>query len=170
MGAISAIGSVLPVLSGITGTLTALDRTFGAISSINKNSENAQQREQELALKQLKQQQSLQQQQSAEQAGLERQKASLQATEAEETRRLALRRAVSRQRAQFGAQGVGSNTGSSEAVLLGLFDESDDERSRREELDTLRNRALDTNLAQEKSLNLLQATQLAQRQKLSRLI
>ena len=164
MGAISAIGSVLPVLSGITGTLTALDRTFGAISSINRNSENAQQREQELALKQLKQQQ------SAEQAGLERQKESLQASEAEETRRLALRRAVSRQRAQFGAQGVGSNTGSSEAVLLGLFDESDDERSRREELDTLRNRALDTNLAQEKSLNLLQATQLAQRQKLSRLI
>jgi hypothetical protein len=43
---------------------------------------------------------------------------------AEEARQRALRRAVARRRAAFGAQGTGSADGSGEAVLLGLVDDT----------------------------------------------
>ena len=52
-------------------------------------------------------------------------------------------RAVARQRANFGSSGISSDSGSGQAVLLGLFDETEDELARREQLDNLRNRALD---------------------------
>ncbi len=63
---------------------------------------------------------------------------------------------------------MGSGSGSAQAVLLGLFDESEDERTKREELDSLRLTALDQNIGQSRALNVLQRTQLAERQRLMR--
>ena len=87
---------------------------------------------------------------------------------AEDERRAALRRAVARQNARFGASGIGGSGGSAEAVLLGLFDESEEDLASRERLDNLRNRSLDLNVAQNSSLNVLQRSQLQQRQDFQR--
>ncbi|MFA5592581.1 MAG: transporter [Micavibrio sp.] len=105
-------------------------------------------------------------QQQAERAAMEQQKIALDAQGAESERRAALRRAVARQRARYGAGGTGSYDGSAQAVLLGLFDESDEEAQRRTALDTLRTRALDQGIAQRQSINTLQLTQMKERERL----
>lgn len=120
----------------------------------------------DLALSQLQKQQKLQQKQAAQNAALEKQEILTKAQAAESKRRDALKRAVSRQRAQYGSQGVSVNGGSSEAVLLGLFDESEKERSERERLDNLRNVAIDQNLIQQRRVNTLQREQLKEKNKL----
>jgi hypothetical protein len=165
MGAIATLGSILPILGGITSTVTALDRTFQLIGDM---SEDSQKRQQELQMRQLKQQQRLQEQQLAENYAQQRGTAALEGALDAEKRRASIKRAVSRQRAQFGSSGI-ANSGSAEAVLLGMFDETEDEIARREQIDSMRNRALELDEAQNRSLNLLQATQLAQRQRLENL-
>lgn len=128
-----------------------------------------QQSQQSQALKQLKQDQALQERQTAQDAALANERLSLEARNAETMRKDALKRSVARQRAQFGAQGVGSGGGSSQAVLLGLFDESEDEREKREASDALRSRAIEQNLGQQGALNVLQRTQLAEKNKIKTL-
>lgn len=155
MGALQPILSAVSLVSGGLGLIS---------SSASKETERRQaQASQELALKQLQAQQTLQEQQLAAQTALEKEKIETEAQQAEDERKSALRRAVARQKANFGAQGVGSGGGSSQAVLLGMFEESDEERQKREALDALRTGALDQDLAQTKSLNVLQRTQLEER-------
>ncbi|MCC6598434.1 MAG: transporter [Alphaproteobacteria bacterium] len=169
------MGSITPILSqgiGLANAITGGGLPFlGPVSKVLdiQNSGRQQREEQNMALRQLQQQQAMQQTQSIAQAGLEKQKIATQAAQAESDRRTALKRAVARQRAQFGSQGVGSDGGSSQAVLLGLFDESEDELKKREQLDALKINALDQGISQSQSLNLLQAQQLRERQKLARL-
>lgn len=126
-----------------------------------------QQESQELALRQLQQKQAVNQQQAERNAELERKQIAEQSAINEENRRAALKRAVARQRSQFGGRGISSSGGSSEAVLLGMFGETEDELAQRERLDNLRFGALDSDLAQSRSLNILQYEQLRERQKLS---
>lgn len=161
----SFFGGLFPLVSNITRAASLVNTLSGSSEDARRDQIRA---EQGLALEQLQNRQALQESQLAQNNALEKGRIATDAAQADEERRAALRRAVARQRASFGAQGVGSNGGSSEAVLLGFFDESDAERDRRERLDQTRNTALDNNLAQTRSLNLLQATQLAERQKLSR--
>ncbi|NCT40940.1 MAG: transporter [Alphaproteobacteria bacterium] len=165
MGAITPIASGLTTLVGALGTANQL---AGTIQTLSGNS--PQRQEQDLALKQLQERQTLSAAQLAQDNALERERIALQGAQDEDDRRAALRRAVARQRASFGASGISQDSGgSSQAVLLGLFDETETDLAQREQLDTLRNRALDLDSAQNKSLNLLQATQLKQRQDLNRL-
>lgn len=105
-------------------------------------------------------------QQQRERAALEKEKIRLDAQTAEEQRQAALRRAVARQRAQYGASGVSSGDGSARAVLLGLFDESEEELSQRTALDTLKSRAIDQGVSQQQRINTLQLTQLRQKDRL----
>ncbi len=114
--------------------------------------------------KQQQQTQSLLLKQAQQDAALQKEQAKITTEQAESQRRIALKRAIARQRANFGAQGVGSNNGSSEAVLLGMFSESDEERANREKLDALRSQAIDQNIGQQQQLNLLQQTQLKEKQ------
>jgi hypothetical protein len=123
---------------------------------------------QDQALRNLQRQQTENMRQMQEDASLSRQQLSLQTESAERERRNALRRAVSRQRANFGAQGVGGG-GSAQAVLLGLFDESDGERAERERLDSVRLNAIDLGLDQQSRLNLIQREQLRETQRLNNL-
>ena len=127
--------------------------------------------QQGLALQQLQAQQDQDMSRAQADAALERDKIAAQAQSAEETRRAALKRAVARQRATFGASGIDTaSSGSAQAVLLGLFDESEAEKAQREKLDTLRLGAIDQDLGQRNSLNILQRTQLAQQQQLQQSI
>lgn len=168
------MGSITPILSqgiGIASTVAGGGFPFLDMASRVLDIQNAQYRqkaEQDMALRQLQQQQALQQKHMAAQNALEKDKIAAQAARSEEERRAVLKRAVARQRANFGTQGVASG-GSAQAVLLGLFDESEDEKQERERMDTFRLSALDQGLSQSQSLNLLQAQQLRERQKLDRL-
>ena len=153
------MGALVPVL---TSALV----TQGVGLAVN---EFSRRQSQDQALEQLQERQALQQQQRAQDAALQKQQIALSASQDEEKRKAALKRAVARQRANFGSQGVGSGAGSSQAVLLGMFEETEDELSRREELDNLRLNAVDLNVSQNNALNVLQRTQLQERNTLNNL-
>lgn len=118
------------------------------------------------ALDQLKARQDLQMRQAAQDAALEKRRITIDAANSEDERKKALKRAVARQRASFGSQGVGANAGSSQAVLLGMFEESEADKRRREELDELRLKSIDQELSQVGALNILQREQLSEKKKL----
>jgi hypothetical protein len=158
-----ALNSIITPLTQLAGTYTSATNAISTLRGAGRDREGDQ------ALRQLQERQALQQQQTAQSAALEKQRLATEAAQNESKRRAALRRAVARQRASFGAQGIGSGGGSSQAVLLGLFDETEDELAQRAEMDRLRTQALDLDSNQQNSLNLLQTTQLAQRNRLNRL-
>lgn len=170
MGGLSYGAGLLPAIGSAMGLIRALDATVRSVQTLSGGDDGAakSRAEQDLSLKQLRAQQAEQQRQTEENAALERARLSEETAESERKRRDALRRAVARQRASFGAQGIGSGGGSAQAVLLGLFDESDADRITRERMDMLRNNALDVDGGQQRRLNLLQVTQLAERQRLAR--
>ena len=165
MGALNSVVSAIPAFTNTLGAATQVARTAQSLAG-NDPAARSQESEQELALAQLQQRQQMQQQQLTQDTALERM--ALEGKQADEQRQAALRRAVARQRAQFGASGVAGGGGSSQAVLLGLFEESDEERTQREKLDTLRTRALDQDVSSTQSVNVLQREQLRQRQNVQR--
>jgi len=168
------MGGMTPVLSkglGLVNTLSggslpfvgAASQILGTVSAVQ---DLRQSRAQDAtALRQLQERQALAQSQMTAEADLKKQGIALEAGQAEQERRDALKRAVARQRAEFGAQGVDSANGSGQAVLLGLFQESEDERKKREATDALRTAALDQSLNQARQSNLLDVAQLAARNK-----
>lgn len=160
MGALNLTGGLIPILSGLAGTVRAAEQTLASFDT---------RRDDNLALEQLQARQRLAEQQASANAAADQALRDTQSAQDEERRRAALRRAVARQRASFGAAGLTAGSGSSEAVLLGLTEETEDELKRRTQLDTLRNTAQDLGLSQQRSVNVLQATQLAERQNIGRL-
>lgn len=164
------MGALTPVASGlnsITSTIGAVNALNSAIGNIGRTGSASMDAQQDLAMKQLKAQQQAAMKTAQEQANLSAAQIAATAASNETARRTALKRAVSRQRAQFGSQNV-SDGGSSEAVLLGMFAESDTEREDRERIDGLRLAALDQDLAAQSRLNILQRAQLQERQKLQK--
>ncbi len=159
-------GAVSPVLGNIAGVVEAI----AGASEIDKEEQRRRElvANQDLALKQLAETQRLQEAQDAQASSLDKQKLALDAKAAARARQAALKRAMARQTAQFGASGTGSSGGSAQAVLLGLFDESDEEREERERLDALKSKALDMNLDNQRSINVLQRSQLEEKQQLER--
>ena len=107
--------------------------------------------------------------QARQKAVLERQKNLLDLQDAETERQARLKRLVSAQRAKFGGSGVRSGGGSSEAVLQGLFGDSDIQRQQNESDFQMGNRAIDLGVYQEQQLNLLQREQERQKALLSTL-
>ena len=160
----TAVSTVAPILSSAQAVSTIVGSN-NQRSSSTRNLEAQQQQ----ALVQLQERQAQQQQQLVADNALERERIAASASAVDEERRAALRRATARQRAQFGASGITPNSsGSAQAVLLGLFEESEGERAQREEIDNLRTRALDLGESQRASVNVLQRTQLQERQRLDR--
>lgn len=158
MGSLSPLALVGLVSQGV-----------GLVQTLSEKQDDVryERREDELVLKQLQQKQNLQEQQAAQNAALERDRIAVEASINEEERKRALKRAIARQKAQFGARGLSTGNGSSEAVLLGLFDETEEELAQRERLDQLRQNSIDLGLSQQKSVNVLQREQLQQSQRLS---
>ena len=154
------MASVIPVA-------TQAISLFQTAATIAKVFDDSDVQRDDQALRQLEQQQKLQETQAAQDAAISKQEIAEKAQAAEKVRRDALKRAVARQRAQFGGRGIASGDGSSEAVLLGLFEESEAERVSRERLDQLKVQAIDQNLAQQSRVNTLQRTQTAARNSLS---
>ncbi len=165
------MGAITPIVSGL-GTLAS---TAGTINQIVNTAQSfgghsPTKREQDLALQQLQARQQLAQQQSAARSALDQERLSASAKAVESDRQRALRRAVARSRAKFGGQGISTNSGSAQAILLGLFDESEEEHTQRTNIDNLRGRAIDLDLSNQSGLNVLQRTQLQERQNLAQSI
>jgi hypothetical protein len=156
------MGAILPVAIQalkVAATVGTVAQTF--------NNAREQSRSSDLALRQLQQQQALNQKISIDNANLERQKIFEVSQVAEKERRLALKRAIARQRAEFGGSGVASGDGSSEAVLLGLFEESDDEKKARERLDKIKLQGIDQDLRNLSRTNTLKYTQAKEKEKIN---
>ena len=151
-------------MGGMTTVLSALPAVLGSVEAVA--SARNEKRGRAMDERQLAEAQRLQEGQAAASAALEREKLALDAKATEEERRAALKRAVARQRASFGSQGVGSAGGSAQAVLLGMFEESDAERARRSQLDDLRLRIIDEDVLQRRATNILDRQQLQERNRL----
>lgn len=149
----------MATLAPVLGTILQVSSVLGTVASVAQPF-----LQDRVDRKQLKQTNELQNQINAQAAATKIEQNNAQAAAAETQRRDALKRAVARQRANFGAQGVGSGTGSSEAVLLGMFEQSDEEREAAETLNNLRTQAITQNSAAAQQLNLLQQTQLRENQ------
>lgn len=174
------MGTLTPAISAMTafsgaGAAMAAPRIL-AMTEIGKTligqndaqqAVKQQQADQELALQQLQQTQNAEMSALQQQVALEKTQIAADAAETESERRAALKRAVARQKAVFGASGVGNqSSGSGEAVLLGLFSESEDEKASREKLDNLRYAALDQDVSNQSRINVLQRAQLAEKQRI----
>lgn len=168
MGSMNNVFSTLtPALSSIAGL------PGGAIALMRQAVDNQQnytnlKAQQETAMAQLQAQQQMSEAQALADAGLQKAQIEAEALAADARRQSALRRSVARQKTLFSAQGLGGNEGgSNEAVLLGLYNESADDAKIQSRSDALKRAALDENLSQLRQKNLLAATQLAQRQKIT---
>jgi hypothetical protein len=164
------VGTVLPVVNAAS-TLTKEIKSFGVSPQEEAAAKAARDlaAQQKLAMRQLQEQQTLAEQQDQAAAAREQAAIAADAANAEESRRAALKRAVARQKVSLAAQGVSAaDDGSAEAILLGLFQESETEKAQRARLDGLRSAALDTGLAEKKAINVLQRAQLAEKQRLAR--
>ncbi len=155
-------------MGGIASVATTAIQALGAVNTVLGAVDSFQNKSGSRDLKQQKQLNNLQLQQSVENSNLEKERLRLAAMQDEDNRRSALRSAMARQRASLGGAGVGSSDGSGRAILLGLFDETDEQRAQRDQLDNLKTRVLDTNIAQKKSVNTLQLSQLKEKNNLSK--
>lgn len=154
-------------MGGFTSLASEAFNIFNAAGNIIGAYDNLKGSQDSTYYRELQRQQTEQLRQMAENSALEKEKIRLTAEQAETERRAALRRAIAKQRAKYGASGIESSGGSSQALLLGLYDESEEERQQREALDTLKNQAIDQNLDQQQRINTLQLTQLKERSRYS---
>lgn len=157
MAALPTFTAALPTLGKAATILSGIDTVFSTLHKVRDNSGA------EKAAK-------IQAEQQAQSLALQRDQQKLATEQAEAERQKALRRAVARKKAEFGAQGVTAADGSAEAVLLGLFTESEDERKERERLDALRARALDQRSASSARLDLLEQSRLAEKNRIDRIL
>lgn len=154
-------------MGGMTSFATSAVQLLGAANSVIGLADSLRGVSGRDEYKAIERQNAVIMQNAREQAVLEKQQIQLSAAQAETERRSALRRAMARQKAQFGASGVSSDGGSSQAVLLGLFDESEEERAQRVALDTLKTASVNQGVSQQQRINTLQLTQLRERDRLS---
>lgn len=161
------MGTFLPVLGTISttlGTLHSLGKTFNTLSG---NDYADAKRDQ--AMRDLQRQQAQQQSEAQQRADQQRQQIALNAEQAEQARRSALKRAMAKRNARFGASGIGGANGSREAIMLGLYNESEDEKKQREALDKIRYDSITSDLNNLNSRNILERTEMAENNRLSRL-
>lgn len=164
----SVLGAVAPLLgmAGIPGALIG-----GAQQMMSEQqSRDMLRQQQDLFMQQLIARQNSAFADAASKSALEAARIKEESELARTRRTNALRRAVARQKTLFSAQGLGSDSGSAEAVLLGLYDDARSEQGADDRLDQLRQAALAQSLDAMRGRNVLEATQLAQQQNLTRLL
>lgn len=156
MANITSLGGTLPFLSQ---SFSTLGRAEGQLTAYGDS--RAADR---LALKQLSERNRSEEQLATQKAEREQAVLNAQASDDERRRSMALKRAAARQRAAYGGAGVeSSDDGSGEAVLLGLFNENQQDQAAQDSIYSLRRQIIDDNLSSIKQRNLLEESQLAER-------
>ena len=167
MGSLSGVTSFLTPLLGVPGAVISA----GAHLIDQQKERNDLRAQQQNALQQLQARQAQEEALATQNAALEKQKLEADAQATEDRRKLALRRAVARQKTLFSAQGLGgAQDGSGEAVLLGLVNDSNTEATQDNQITALKNAALDQSLEQRRQKNLLESSQMAESQNLTRIL
>ena len=163
------MGTLTPVLGTLTKTLGALETISSTVDTFSGRDEKIYRARQDQAMRQLQQNQAQSMQETQAKAESQRQELAIKAEEESKRRRNALRRAVARQNVKRGAGGI-STSGSNEAILLGLYNDAEEDKSYASALDSLRYNSIDQNLSNLQSRNILSRTQLAEKQRLDRAI
>lgn len=163
------MGTFTSVLGTLTQTLGAIQTIGTAVDTLSGNARDNARAQQRHAMDALIARQNQAMGEAQQKAATERKKIELDAKAEEDRRRAALKRAMAKRNAAFGASNIAGGSGSREAVLLGLYNESEEERKQREELDKLRFNVIDTDLSNLQSRNILTQTQLAEQQRLQSL-
>jgi hypothetical protein len=169
MAGLSFAGGLLPILTTAVSTFEKIDDIFEQRDAADDRAD-AIRHNQQTALSQLKQRQERDFAERRVAAEEKRAEIDTKSDQANAQRQAALKRAVARRKADFGARGVSADAGSGEAVLLGLFDETEEEAKKRRELDNLRKNALASDLDNLNKRNLLEVSQLRERQRLNRML
>jgi hypothetical protein len=154
MGSFASLGGSLPLINQANAAARNVRQFRGQFGNDGAGS---------LQLVQLQERNRLAESTATTRAGRDQALLGAELSENERRRSNALRRAVSRQRAAYGGAGVDGGDGSGEAVLLGLFNESEQERAARDDVFNLRRAIIDDNLAGLRQRNLLEESQLATR-------
>jgi hypothetical protein len=143
-------------MGGMNGFSTALNAA-GQLANLTSGARNtySNYRDVTASYDQAKSKYDQSEQDIAEKEALEKQRLQLDNEEAARTRKSALKRAVASQQAAFGGQGIDTTDGSGEAVLLGLFQESSEEKAYRDRLDQLKRASLDQDTTAKRRRNLL---------------
>jgi hypothetical protein len=136
-------------LNPITTVLSAVG-TLGSVLGAGNNAYNTKQQYQQAQATYNANEQSIQADHD-----LQQQQNELDAANQAQNRRDALRRAMSKQQAAFGGQGIDTTDGSGEAVLLGLFNQSAEEKAYQDRLNQLKSSALEQDTADKRRRNLL---------------
>ncbi len=151
-----------------TITKAATGSLVGSVAKAATMDQITRRKSDDLRIRQLQERQRLEQQNMAQSNQLEKQKIQADAQEADRKRRQALKRAVARSKASFAGRGLSNASGgSSDAILLGLFNESEDDQKERERLDKLRTTALDQRYDQKNQLNLLEVSHAREKNRLN---
>ena len=171
-----AVSSAVPLFNATTGYLYKQDSLQAAAdraaNTAAAKAEATQKAEDNLAATQALQMRQLQQTQASDtaiqDAGIQTQmdQTQLSANTAEQTRRDALRTAVAKTTADLAGQGIDPTDGSGEAILLGQIKASDQAKQAADAATQLRMQALSQQAADTNQKNLLEQTQLADRQRL----
>ena len=173
MAGLTTLGGIGAALQNLTlgnvATTIAKSATGSILGSVAKAASVdriTQRKSQNLRIRQLQERQRLEQDRLAKKTTLDKQKIQIKSAEDERKRRRALKRAVARSQVSFAGRGLANGGGSSDAILLGLFNETDQDRADRKALDRIRTTALDQNLDNRTSRNLLETNQLRAEQRL----
>ena len=163
------MGTLTSALTQIGSTISTINTITSGVQQLTGQNDRMQKSSQRLAMQNLRERQQLSEQQANANAQLSRAELAERSKQEDENRRKALKRAMARQNVNRGASGISSN-GSNEAILLGLYNDADDDRQNANALDQIRFNTIDNDLYNLQQNNILQRTQLAQKQKLDRAI
>lgn len=151
-------------MGGLTSALAPILQVGSAINTIANIGGRISTNKQEL--KQQEASKALAFQQAQAKAAYDKQQEQLKFLQGETDRRLKLKLSVARQRAQFGGDGISAGDGSGEAVLLGMFNNADIQDNLAKRQTALNLQGNDLSLAQIQQKNLLEQSQLREKQNL----
>lgn len=143
MAALTSVSALLNTASGIKNAIPKELNLYRDYNDIKGDNEYALQSYKEVERDNL------------EKAKLDQTRMAADSAEESRKRQQALKRAVASQQARFGAQGIDTTNGSGEAVLLGLYQESDEEKSYRDRLQKIREDSLKQDIESRSRRNLL---------------
>lgn len=152
-------------MGGLTSFASQAFQVLGAVNTVmgavNQFSNDSGKRD--YKLREMQNQVNLQNAQA--EAENRKQQYTLEAQVAEEERRNALRRAIAKQKAIYGASGIDSSSGSAQALLLGQIAESAQAQKDADALDAIKDAAVNLPVENQKRINTLQLTQLREKNK-----
>src|SRR5262249_22511785 len=142
----SAIAGIAPAVGAVSNVVKTASKAIDAVKGLSD--EQNKKAEADLELRQLQQKQQLEEAQAEQTAALQQQHLDAQPQAAAENRRQALLSAVAKQRAAYGAEGIDAGSGSPQAVLLGLYNDSDAQAAQADQIAQLKDQATQLGLDQ----------------------